>query len=281
MEQRSGYGTLRARTWEVLIGQDDSALGRAVPFAIGVLILLNVAIVIAESFPDWSDDTLRRLHRFDFVSVGVFAIEYVLRVWSCVEDPRYRAPVLGRLRFAVTPLALVDFLAIVPAFIPAAKVDLRTARLLRLIRILRVLKLGRYSRSLQLFGKVFSRARTEIVSCMIVLCMLMVVGSSLMYFAERDAQPDAFPTIVATMWWGMATLSTVGYGDVYPITGLGKLIGSVVAVLGIGFFALPAGILTTNYLSAVREMKNEGQRCPHCGQPAPEQDPDDTLPDAS
>ncbi len=235
---------------------------------------------MAESYPSWSDDTLRRLHRIDFISVCVFAVEYLLRVWSCVEDPRYRAPIVGRLRFALTPLAVVDLIAIVPAFIPAASVDLRTARVLRLIRILRVLKLGRYSRSLQLFGKVFSRARAEIASCMIVLCMLMILGSSLMYFAERDAQPEAFPTIVATMWWGMATLSTVGYGDVYPITALGKLIGSVVAVLGIGFFALPAGILTTNYLSAVREMKSDAGKCPHCGQPVSEQEPDEPQPDA-
>lgn len=176
----------------------------------------------------------------------------------------------------LTPLAFIDLIAIVPAFVPLATVDLRTARVLRLIRILRVLKLGRYSSSLQLFGRVLMRARSEIGSTLIVLAMLMLLSSSLMYFAERDAQPDVFPTIVAAMWWGMATLSTVGYGDVYPITAIGKVIGSAVAVIGIGFFALPAGIITTNYLAAVREMSREDERCPRCGQPLPRSESGDT-----
>ncbi|MBW1903690.1 MAG: ion transporter [Deltaproteobacteria bacterium] len=263
---RTAFERFRAKTWGVLNGAEGTVLGRAVPLGIGTLILLNTLAVIASSHSNWSVQAVQRFDDFELFSVLVFAVEYVLRVWSSAEDPRYSRPILGRLRFMVTPLALVDLIAIVPAFIPAASVDLRTARVLRLVRIARILKLGRYSRSLRLFARVFARAWPEMVSCLIVLTVLLILGSSLMYFSERQAQPEAFPTITATLWWGVATLSTVGYGDVYPITALGKLVGSVVALLGIGFFALPAGIITSNYLHAVREMDAEEDTCPHCGQ---------------
>jgi voltage-gated potassium channel len=215
---------------------------------------------------------------FECVSVIIFTIEYLARAWSCVEKPQYAKPVSGRLRFLIAPLAVIDLLAVLPFYLPFVGIDLRFLRILRMMRMFRIAKLGRYSQSLQILQRVAAGKKEQLVCTLFMLVLLVVVAASMLYYAEHGAQPKDFSSIPAAMWWAICTLTTVGYGDIFPVTGLGKVMASIIAVLGIGVFALPAGILGAGF---VEEMGRKDQadnsntekagatgmptRCPHCG----------------
>ena len=181
-----------------------------------------------------------------------------MRLWSVTADPRYAKPISGRLRFALTPMALVDLLAVLPFWLPL------NIKEFYVFRAVRVAKLGRYSRSVQMLGRVLKSKRAELASTLFLLVLLLLLSSTLMFYAEKDEQGDVFTSIPQAMWWGVATLTTVGYGDVYPVTPLGKMLGSVIAVLGIGMFALPAGFLGAGCVEELERQRNK-KSCPHCG----------------
>jgi voltage-gated potassium channel len=242
----------------------ETRFERAANAFLVALIVGNVVAVILESV-HWIYARQRvAFDAFEWFSVAVFTVEYLLRVWSVTADPRYAHPITGRLRFMLTPGALVDLVAILPAYLPMA-LDLRFARIVRLVRIL---KIGRYSEPVRMFARVFRSRRDELLLVAALLLVLLVLSSSTMYFLENAAQPEAFSSIPAAMWWAMATLTTVGYGDVIPATPLGKAVGSFIAVLGIGFFALPAGILAAAFAEELRRQRAvPATACPHCGKP--------------
>jgi voltage-gated potassium channel len=230
------------------------------------LILLNVTAVVLETVESLAKRWQRELDLFDGVSIIIFTIEYALRLWSCTADARYTRPIRGRVAFALKPMAIIDLLAIAPYYLSAFfALDLRVLRALRLYRMVRVFKLGRYSESLRILGCVLVAKRGELASTLFALILLLVVTSSLMYFAEHETQPQQFSSIPAAMWWGVATLTTVGYGDLCPQTIPGKLLGSIVAILGIGLFALPAGILGSGFVAHLQQRRKAPLRCPHCG----------------
>jgi voltage-gated potassium channel len=230
-----------------------------------ILIVLNVAAVILGTEPGLSEEVVRVLQGFEVFSVAVFAVEYVLRVWVCTEYPKYSQPAWGRLRYMLSPAMLIDLLAILPFFIPATTLDLRVIRAVRLFRMFRLLKIGRYSEALSKLGYVLKRKRGELAVTFMSLLVLLIIASSLMYFVEHEAQPEAFGSILASMWWGAVTLTTVGYGDIYPTTALGKMLGAFIALLGIGLFAMPAGIIASGFLSEIEKAGREITLCPHCG----------------
>jgi voltage-gated potassium channel len=253
------------RTWEILeVAKNDDTASRVFDIFILTLILLNVLAVILGTVQSVHACFGGLLNAFEIFSVTVFTVEYVLRLWSCVVDPAYAHPVTGRIRFALTPLAIVDLLAIAPLFITVLGLDLRFVRAVRLLRIVRVSKLSRYVAALGLLGRVLRSRREELIITSALMGILLVIASSFMYIVENPAQPEQFSSIPATMWWAVATLTTVGYGDVYPITPLGKLLASVVSILGIGLFALPAGILGSGFVQEINS-RNGPRRCPHCG----------------
>jgi voltage-gated potassium channel len=173
-----------------------------------------------------------------------FTLEYALRVWSCVEGLRYRQPWRGRLRFIFSALALIDLLAVLPFYLSMGLLDLR---FLHLVRRLRLLKVTRYVRALHVIGQVGRRERAELLVTLGMIGLILLLVSSVMYSIESEAQPAKFGSIPDTMWWGVATLTTVGYGDVYPITPAGKVFSSLIAVLGLGLFAIPTGILASGF----------------------------------
>ncbi|MBN1512733.1 MAG: ion transporter [Phycisphaerae bacterium] len=256
---------IRKRVREiVVVARPGDIASRAFDIAIVALILLNVTAMIAESVQRVYLRMPRFFTVFEYTSVAVFSVEYAMRLWSCVEETRYSRPVLGRLRFALTPLALVDLLAVLPFYLPFVNVDLRVLRVLRVMRIMRLAKLGRYSESLQTLGRVVAARKEQLLSTVFILLILLVISSCLMYYGEHEAQPQSFSSIPAAMWWAVATLTTVGYGDVCPITPIGKLMASVIAVLGIGMFALPTGILGAGFVEEINSRKRV-KRCPHCG----------------
>ncbi|MFZ1729023.1 MAG: ion transporter [Bacteroidota bacterium] len=233
-----------------------------------VLITVNVLAVVFETVPEIGGPYRSYFRWFEIFSVIVFTVEYILRIAVCTENPRYAAPFYGRLRFILTPMLLVDLLAILPFYLPMLiTLDLRMLRILRILRFLRVLKFGRYSQSLQLIGRVMKAKRTELLITLVAVLLLLTLASSIMYVAENQAQPEAFSSIPKSMWWGITTLTTVGYGDVYPVTTIGKVFAAMIALLGVGIFALPAGILASGFSEEIAKPKdNDGQICPACGQ---------------
>jgi voltage-gated potassium channel len=262
---QSSYQQVRRRAREiVVVARPGDTASRAFDVFIVILILLNVAAMIAESVERVRNAMATSFVLFEYFSVAVFSLEYVLRVWSCVEDPLYRHPLVGRLRFALTPLALVDLLAVLPFYLPFVHLDLRMLRMLRIMRISRLAKLGRYSESLQTLGRVVATKKEQLISTVFILLILLVIASCLMFYAEHEVQPDKFSSIPAAMWWAATTLTTVGYGDVCPVTFAGKLMGSVIAVLGIGMFALPTGILGAGFVEEMQRPRLS-KSCPHCG----------------
>jgi len=231
-----------------------------------VLILLNVVAVILETVETLSSQFGTFFSIFEIFSVAVFTIEYVLRLWTCTNDRRFENPLVGRIRFALTPLILVDLMAILPFYLPMIfPFDLRFIRILRLFRFFRLLKMARYSESLKTLGNVMKAKKEELIITLFMVILLLVFASSLMYFFEHEAQPQGFSSIPAALWWGVATLTTVGYGDVYPITPIGKSLGAIIAILGIGMFALPAGILASGLSEAIHKIRGKQRICPHCG----------------
>lgn len=267
---------LRRRTFEVLRGtRAVDPIARWVNAGIIALILVNVAAFVLESVGTVAAQYSGVFTTLEVGSVIVFTVEYLARLWASVEDPATPHPVWGRLRWSITPLALVDLLAIAPFYAGALLVlDLRVLRILRLLRIARVLKLARYSRSLQTMGRVLRSKRRELGITLFACALLLVLAASLMWIAEHEVQPTAFPDIPHALWWAIVTLTTVGYGDVVPVTTAGRLIAAVIALIGVGLIALPAGILASGFVEELTQerqaVEDAGEtlpaRCPHCGE---------------
>jgi voltage-gated potassium channel len=197
----------------------------------------------------------------EFLSIIVFTIEYLLRLWTCTENKGYSRPIIGRIKYACTPLAIVDFLAIAPFYLPfIIGVDLRFLRVLRLFRIFRLFKLARYTQSFDILTRVLKREKEALILTFFLLLVVVIISSSLMYYVEKDVQPEAFASIPHSLWWAVASLTTVGYGDIYPISPIGKLMAAVIAIIGIGFVALPTGIVSSGY---VEEVKNRKENTSH------------------
>jgi len=260
---------IKKRVFEIVqVAAEDDLGSKVFDIFVMTLIALNVVAVILETVESLSAQYERLFHMFEIFSVVLFTIEYGLRVWTCNCDERFARPIQGRLRFILTPLALVDLMAILPFYLPMfISLDLRFLRAIRLLRVFRLLKMGRYSNALKTMGDVFRGKKEDLVIMVSAVLVLLVIASSLMYSVENEAQPDAFSSIPAAMWWAVSALTTVGYGDVCPVTTVGKVLGAVISVLGIGLFALPAGILASGFSEEIAKRRGNRTLCPHCGKP--------------
>ncbi|BDD04160.1 ion transporter [Aureibacter tunicatorum] len=245
-------------------------------YSIYTIILLNLGAIVLASFAEMEHKYTSIFWKFEIFSVTIFTLEYILRIWTADLLYKNVSRFKAILKFMFSSEGLIDLFAILPFYLPyILKIDLRLLWNLRLIRLLRVLKLGRYSKSIKVVGRVLSQKKADLGVTFFITFILMVVASSLMYNLENEAQPDAFPNILSTFWWAIVTLTTVGYGDVYPITPWGKVIGGIIALLGIGIVALPTGIISSAFMEEVEksnEKKKEKKRhqvackyCPNCG----------------
>ena len=240
------------------------------------LIILNVLAVMIETI-----DSIHLKYKiyfdwFDRISVFIFTLEYILRVWSCTHDPRYKGSIKGRIKYMLTPGAIIDLLAFLPFYIHLitgpGSLDLRTLRILRLMRLFRLFRLTAYTRSAQMIFNVFKSRINELILSFIMVVFLVIIASCLLYFAEHNAQPKDFSSIPATLWWAVVTLTTTGYGDMKPITTVGKTLAGIIMLTGVALFALPAGIITVGFLEEFRFAKKyKARKCPHCGMPLEEQ----------
>ncbi len=253
---------LKLKIYDVLVDVEvEKTAERRLAIALMVLIVANGVAVILETVKPLEERFSTLFYAFEVFSVTVFSIEYLLRLWVADADPKYQGPIKGRLRYVLSPMALIDLLAILPFYLPLAlTLDLRVLRLLRLFRLFRLFKMTRYVQSLRTFHRVFAAKKEELLITASMIFILLVLASSAMYAAENDTQPDKFGSIPETLWWGVVTLTTIGYGDVYPVTPVGKVIGGVFAVLGIGLFALPAGILASGFSEELRKQQQEDRK---------------------
>lgn len=239
---------------------------------ITTLIILNVISIVLESIK------IIPVHFFiwfENVSVSIFTIEFILRLLIIPIKSHKKGWLYTIGKQTLSPMGIIDLLSILPFYLQLILKginfpDARVLRLLRLIRILRILKLTRYLNSFKLIVKVIKSRKHELFITGYIAVLLLLIASTLMFEIENDAQPDKFPNILAALWWAIATLTTIGYGDIFPITDLGKILSALISLFGIGIVALPTGIISSGFIEEFRIHKEqttqcvEKKICPHC-----------------
>ncbi|MEZ6123571.1 MAG: ion transporter [Planctomycetaceae bacterium] len=229
-------------TLKRIIEDNDTRHERIFDFAIQSLIVLSLVTFSIETLPDLSEPVQRWLHYVEIATVVVFTIEYLLRI--AVADQKFE--------FIFSFFGLVDLLSILPFYI-ASGIDLRSVRAFRLLRLFRAFKLIRYNKAIRRFHRALLIAREELILYLLVTLLLLYFAAVGIYFCENEAQPNEFASVFHSLWWAVATLTTVGYGDVYPVTTGGRIFTFVVLLIGLGVVSVPAG-LVASALSKAREM---------------------------
>ena len=232
---------------------ESHPMGRTINVALVALIVTNCVAAVVETIPGLPPQLVNVLNTFELISIIVFSIEYLARFLCCTTLPAYGRPVLGRIRYLLTPMAIIDLIVLLPFFFGG--MDIRTLRVLRLLRLLRLMRYEPYARSLRGFGVVLRERRGELMLCALLAFGILLVTATFMYHLEREAQPNVMGSIPACLWWAVIHLTTIGYGDVYPVTTSGKILAGVTAFIGVGFVTLPSSIFAMAYVQHLREEK--------------------------
>ena len=243
------YLKIQKRTSQLLSkGNVADKPSQYVDMILFILIVLNIAAVCLESVKHIGNEYKVAFTAFEFFSVVIFSIEYVLRVWSAParNDLGNSTNIIKRMKYIFSFTGLIDFLAIIPSILPYffGGLDLRW---LRVLRLLRLLKISNYSSALEDFFSAIKADWRSFSAALYLMVIALFLSSALMYIAEHDSQPEKFSSIPETMWWGLITLTTVGYGDVSPVTPLGKIIGAFTAIMGVCTVALLTGIVASAF----------------------------------
>jgi voltage-gated potassium channel len=248
----AGGKTLRRRVHEILEGVNEGdRVAAAFDRALITLIVLNVAAFIAETVPSLDQAYGYWFEVFEIFSVAVFTIEYALRIWSSVEVPYLKrlSPLRARLYWARRPYLIVDLIAILPFYLQHfIGLDLR---LVRVLRIMRLMRLTRYSPAMHTLARVIYGERRALIAAGYLLAAAVIFAATGIYYLEAGVQPDKFGSVPESAWWAIATLTTVGYGDVAPVTVWGKVFGSIVMVTGLCVLALPVAIISSGFAQEV------------------------------
>ena len=264
---------------------EHNRLSKFFNYFLMALIILSVGEMALET-----DDGIFLPYRnyfriFDFFTVMVFSTEYIIRIMTAHLIPENK----GKTRWQAVKTyifsfaGLVDLLSILPFYLDFTNLDLRVLRMLRLLRFFRVFKITRYNDSMKLVADVIRDKRSEIGVIMGLIFIIMIIASFIMFYAEHKDNAEYFPNVLSCLWWAIVTMTTIGYGDVYPITTAGKVVGSIMALLGIGLVAMPTGIISAGFLEKIAEKKkeekdkgkeepkenisenNQKHYCPYCG----------------
>lgn len=257
---------IKNRLFQIIqTAQSGDILSRIFDLFIITLIILNVVTVIIDTF-NMPASYIKFSRIFEIISVVIFSVEYVVRVWTADLLYTNKKPYISRIKYVFSFMAIIDLLAIIPFYLPMfISVDLRILRALRIIRLFRLFKINRYTTALNSIAQVFKSKANQLISSIIIVGLLIIIASVLMYNVEHEAQPNEFSNVFQAMWWAIATLTTVGYGDIYPVTVLGKVLSTVIALLGIGLVAVPTGIITSGFSEIVTAEKDKKKYCPYCG----------------
>ena len=248
--------SIRKRIWEILEkGNSNDKVSFYTDIFLITLILFNIVAVLLETVDSIYSKYAVEFLIFERFSTVVFLIEYILRIWVCVEEKVKNNKLLTRLKYASTWPAIIDLLAVLSGLLPMIfEVDLR---ILRALRMLRLLKFSRYFKVMNLLLGVLREEKQSFLAAMFLLTIAMLIASTGIYMFEKDAQPDKFGSIPEAMWWAIATLTTIGYGDVTPVTGMGKFFGAIIAIIGIGVVALPSGILASGFTDQLKRRQSQ------------------------
>ena len=241
-----------------------------------LLVFASIASVFISTF-DVSPEVIKCLHYLERVVLTVFSIEYLLRIWTADLLYPELSPWRARGKYIRSGMAIIDLVSILPFYIPLFfTLDVVLTRSLLLVLLLRLFKLSRYTDAVSAIWSVFRSKIQEILVSVVFVVMILIVASLLIYYAEHDAQPDKFTNAFSGVWWAVATLTTVGYGDIYPVTGMGRFLGGIIALTGIGLVAVPTGIISAGFVELLEqkrggkkdgsdEPKEKPNYCPHCG----------------
>lgn len=264
---------LRLRVYRTLALRQTGAQ-RALAWLLMLSIALSVMVTMLSTLPSTSLPEQLSLEHIHWALGVLFAVEYVVRLWTSVENKRYQESAAPRLRYAFSPMALIDAASVLTSLLPAVAAPLVLGRMLRVVRALRivaVLRFGRYSSAMRTLGIAVRSRSAELSAFLFVVGVLLVVAAGLMHVVEGEVQPEHFGSIPDALWWSVTTLTTIGYGDAFPATALGRFVGGFIALVGIGVVAIPAGILASGFQEAYQVRQKQERitrrqrRCPHCG----------------
>ena len=257
IDEDRGLVNLRYKVFQIIEPNEAyEKLSKLFDWFILVLIVLNSLVIFVETF----DHTVREAGVFRYLeifTIVIFTIEYALRVLTAdYLFPEVKSSFKARLKYISSPMAIVDMLAILPFFLPFVGANnLLILRMCRILRLFRLLKFSRYTMACNILSKVLRKKSAQLFSAIFVLFILITISAVIMYTVEHEAQPDAFDNAFSSLWWAAVTITSVGYGDVYPITAIGKLLGTVVSVLGVGLIAIPTGIISAGFIEDMTERR--------------------------
>ena len=258
---------IKDRIYNIIRDDDENdVISNIFDSIIVFLIVINVVVIFLDTFVTIRQYIDPYYIYIDLISLIVFSLEYILRVWTADLIFTDLSHGKARIKYILTPKAIIDIIALISFYLPYS--PFKMIRVVRLFRILSLLKLNRYSKSLTTLGKVLKNKWLQLVSSFFVVSVLMVFASLLMYYIENDAQPGLFDNAFSSLWWTIATITTVGYGDIYPVTIFGKILGILISLMGIGLIAIPTGIISAGFVEEFnKEKKLEENKhfCPYCG----------------
>ncbi len=256
-------GSLRSRVYRQLEASAWPRRGLSpTNLFLAVLIVVTVGAAILETEPTVARGRELLFGRMEIVVGVIFSVEYLLRLWVAVENPRFAKYRFPRLRYAVSPIAIIDLVAILPTLFAVGGAQTLVLRFFRVLRMLRLAKLGRTSRAWDQIRDALYERRYEFALILGLLGIAVLIAGSLLYWAEADAQPDKFGSIPRALWWAIVTLTTVGYGDTFPITGLGKLLAGIIAILGVMLVALPTGLFAASFTEGMQRHRDRAGNTP-------------------
>jgi voltage-gated potassium channel len=251
------------RSWtyhHLFVGAGDSGRISIINLTLVVIILLAVMLSIVGTEP-----TIMREHHNLIIGVEIgfgviFLVEYAARLWSVAESEGKGSALSKRLRFVFSPLSLIDMVVIVTSLLPFFFTDLAMLRLVRLLRIIALAKFTRFNHAIEEITKAVWGRRYELIVTISLAWVLLLLGSVALFWAEGDVQPEEFGSIPRALWWAIITLTTVGYGDVSPVTPLGKVLASGVALCGVALVAMPAGIMAAAFTDSMQRKREDARR---------------------
>ena len=245
--------TFRQKIFSLLNPTPTSGnLQHLIDYLIIIAVLLSVICIVLETVPWIHQIFYWEFHFIEISTVALFSIEYLGRVYSCCEEPRYQRPIVGRVLYMFSLGAIIDLVAILPFLIGVIFHQMVDLRFLRVFRLSRLLKLTRYTGTINTLYKAVYRERRVLFAAAFMMVLLVVLTASLGYEFEHDAQPDKFDTIPSAMYWAVITLASVGYGDLIPVTPMGRAMTVVISLIGIGIFAIPAGLMASAFTDQLR-----------------------------
>ncbi len=257
---------IQRRTFEIVEkGKDGDKASKIFDDFIILVICINVFSIFLETF-SIEKEVSKIFKIIEIVSVIIFTIEYLLRLWTAPLLFPEKSKMKARIKYIFSFMALIDLLAILPFYFPfIIKIDLRILRALRLVRLFRLFKMNRYTKAMSSVFSVIKNKSSELISAIFVVFILMLISSVFMYTIESPVQPDVFKNGFSGIWWAVATFTTVGYGDIYPVTTAGKIISMIMAILGIALVAVPTGIISSGFIELNSNENCEKKFCPYCG----------------